>query len=100
MVEPKEDSLADLVEMLRGIKIKDDVHGILRPDGQDVQTWGQLNAYMSQNARFMGATIVDALKSKLSAEYKAKKSGQKDFMTPLEYVLVPAATVHLLGPPH
>ena len=36
----------------------------------------------------MRATIVDAVKSKLSNEYKLKKSGQKDFMTPLEYVLI------------
>ena len=88
MVEPMEDSLADMIEMLKDIKIREDVHHILGSDGQGVQTWGQLDAYMSQKARFMSATIVDAVKKKLSNEYKLKKSGRNDLMTAHQYVFI------------
>lgn len=88
VVDANEDSLADMVEMLKNVKIKDIVHRILGPGGECLQTWGEVNAYMLTNAKSLSPAIVGAIRGKLGDEYKAKKSERKDFMKALEYDLI------------
>lgn len=79
-----EDTLADMIEMLKDIKIKEDVQELLGPKGKDFQTWGEVNNYMLKTAMSLNPNIVKIVKNKLIEEY----SEQKDLIRALKYDLI------------
>ena len=87
MAEPKEDSLADMVSMMKDTNIKDDVHSILGAHGQGLQTWGDVDTFMKVNAKSLGPGIVDGVKEKLCGEVKDKKQVQ-ELIRALKYDLI------------
>ncbi|CAD6575354.1 MAG: hypothetical protein ASARMPREDX12_007234 [Alectoria sarmentosa] len=77
MAESKQDSLTDMVSMMKDITIKDDVHDILGAHGQGLRTWGDVDIFMKVNAKSLGPGIVDGVKEKLCSEVKDKKQVQE-----------------------
>ncbi|CAF9941166.1 MAG: hypothetical protein ALECFALPRED_009017, partial [Alectoria fallacina] len=76
MAEPKEDSLTDMVSMMKDTNIKDDVRHILGAHGQGIQTWGDVNTFMNLNAKYLEPGIVVGVKEKLRGAVKEKKQEQ------------------------
>lgn len=72
---------------MKDVKIKDDVHDILSADSQALQTWGQVNTYMSNKAKTLGPVVVEGVKKKLSGQFGVKKHEQKELMRALKYGL-------------
>ena len=90
MAESKQDSLTDMVSMMKDITIKDDVHDILGAHGQGLRTWGDVDIFMKVNAKSLGPGIVDGVKEKLCSEVKDKKQVQ-ELMRALQYDLLLAS---------
>lgn len=84
MPESKQDSLPDMLKLMTGVEIKNDVQVMLGPDGPALYTWDDVDTYMKKNADSLEPDVVRSVMQKLRDAYKMRKFNE-ELTRALEY---------------